>query len=106
MNSTKKTTPIVLERSECCVEIDPEMWAELLLYLSKRGWQPSVPTYYFFAPNLTVSKEDAEGLAIAGQQVLDDALRDPLAIYPVPFDMGKLAELVCFLEDGAFYVRH
>jgi len=94
----------VLERGERFIEIDREMWAEILLWLNKRGWQPSIPTSWFFAPNLTVSKEDAEGLAKAGQRVLDETLRDPLAIYPAPFKMGKLAELIGFLEEGAFRI--
>ena len=38
---------------------------------------------------------------MAGQRVLDEALCDPLAIYPTPFNMGKLAELVCFFEEVA-----
>lgn len=104
MSGTKKTASVVLERGEQFIEIDREMWAEILLYLSKSGWQPSIPSSCFLASNLSVSKEDAKGLAVAGQRVLDEALRDPLAIYPVPLNMGKLAELVGFLEEGAFRI--
>lgn len=95
---------IVLIREEWRVEIGAEMWAELLLFLSKRGWKPSIPTYYLLGQNLDVSQEDARSLASAGQAVLDEALRDPLAFYPVPFDKAKLAEIVCFCEEGAFSI--
>jgi hypothetical protein len=101
---TQIAASVVLERGEESIEIASEMWAEILLYLSKRGWQSSIPTSWFLASNLSVSSEDTKGLAVAGQRVLDEALRDPLAIYPVPFNMGKLAELVCFLEEGEFRI--
>jgi hypothetical protein len=104
MSRKKKSTPVLLERDEGFIEIDPEIWAEIILYLNKRGWQPSIPAHWFLAPNLIVSKADAIGIALAGQRVLDDAIRDPMAIYPLPFDMGKLAELVCFFEEGAFRI--
>lgn len=101
---TKITASVLIERGKCFIEIDPEMWVEIILYLNKRGWQPSIPAYWFLAPNLTVSKDDATGLALAGQRVLDEALHDPIAIYPIPFDMGKLAELVSFFMEGAFRI--
>ncbi len=104
MRKTQIAASVVLGRDEESIKIAPEMWAEILLYLSKRGWQPSIPTSSFLASNLSVSDEDAKGLALAGQRVLDEALRDPLAIYPVPFNMSKFAELVCFLEEGAFRI--
>jgi hypothetical protein len=104
VRKTQKPASVVLERGEESIKIAPEMWGEILLYLSKRGWQPSIPTSGFLASNLSVSNEDAKGLAVAGQRLLDEALRDPLAIYPVPFNMGKLAELVCFLEEGEFRI--
>jgi hypothetical protein len=96
--------PIVLMREESRVKIAPEVWAELLLFLSKRGWKPSIPTYYLLGQNLDISQEDASSLASAGQAILDEALHDPLAFYPVPFDMGKLAEIGCFCEGGAFSI--
>jgi hypothetical protein len=101
---TKKDASFMLERGKDFIEIEPEMWAEILLYLSKRGWQPSTPSYWFLATDLNVSKDDAKGLAMAGQGVLDEALRDPLKIYPTPFDIGKLAKIVYFIEEGAFRI--
>jgi hypothetical protein len=97
-------TDIILDGSEFQVKIPPEMWAELILFLSKRGWRPSFPTYFPMGRNLEVGKEDANSLASAGQSVLDEALYNPLAVYPVPFDMGKLAEIVCLCEEGAFRI--
>jgi hypothetical protein len=86
------------------VKITAEKWAEILLFLTKRGWRPSIPTQHLLAQELDVFKEDASSLAAAGQEVLDEALNDPLAFYPVPIDMGKLAEIVCFCEQGAFRI--
>ncbi len=104
MSKTQIAASIVLERGEESINIAPEMWAEIFLYLSKRGWQPSVPSSWFLASNLSVSDVDAKELAAAGQQVLDEASSDPMSIYPEPFDIGKLAALVCFLEGGAFRI--
>jgi len=96
------TRKVVLMRKDWQIVIASDMWSEILLFMTKRGWRPSVPTYYFFAEKLEVSQEDAISLAAMGQGVLDGALQNPLSIYPVLFDMGKLAEIVCFCEEGAF----
>jgi len=96
------TSEVVLMRKDWQIVIASDMWSEILLFMSKRGWRPSVPTYYLFAEKLEVSEEDAISLATAGQGVLDAALQNPLSVYPVSFDMGKLAEIVCFCEEGAF----
>jgi hypothetical protein len=104
VRKTQIAASIVFERGKESIKIAPEVWAEIILYLSQRGWQPSVPSRWFLASNLSVSDANAKGLAVAGQKVLDEASRDPLSIYPVAFDMGKLAELVCFLEGGVFLI--
>jgi hypothetical protein len=98
------TSSVVLARGEWQVKITAEKWAEILLFLNKRGWRPSVPTHYLLAGDFDLLKQDASSLAAAGQKVLDEALNDPLAFYPVPIDMGKLAEIVCFCEEGAFRI--
>jgi len=41
---------------------------------------------------------------ISGQNVLDQAIQAPLSIYPLNFDMGKLAEIVCFCEEVALRI--
>lgn len=101
---SKSTSVVVLMRGEWRIEVDSEMWSELLLFLSKHGGRVSIPARYLLANELNVSQEDASSLASAGQAILDEALHDPLAFYPVPFDMGKLAEIVCFCEGGAFSI--
>jgi hypothetical protein len=100
----RSTSVVVLMRGEWRIEIGAEMWSELLLFLSKRGWRSSIPAHSLLAHELNVAREDASSLAAAGQAVLDEALHDPLNVYPVPFDMGKLAEIVCFCEEGAFRI--
>ena len=50
------------------------------------------------------TKAESDAYRAHIQAVLDEALRDPLAFYPVPFDMGKLAEIVSFCEKGAFQI--
>jgi hypothetical protein len=102
MDSLSST--VVLIRKDWRIEINTEMWAEILLYLSKRGWQPSIPTHSFLAHNLNVSSDDASSFSVVGQEVLDQALREPLTVYPVPFDMGKLAEIIYFCEEGPFQI--
>ena len=96
--------PIVLTRGESRVKITDEKWAEILLFLTKRGWRPSVPTHCLLAQDLDVLEGDVSSLAAAGQKVLDEAVNDPFGFYPVPSDMGKLAEIVCFCEEGAFRI--
>jgi hypothetical protein len=75
------TRRVLIKRNNWVIEIAPEMWSEIILYLNKRGWQPSIPIHSFFASNLTVSKDDAKKLALAGQSVLDEALDDPIETF-------------------------
>ena len=47
----------------------------------------------------------AQSLAAAGQEVLDETMKDPLAAYSViKFDMGKFAEIVEFASQGEFVI--
>ncbi len=96
---------IVLERGDWRVEIDAQQWAEMLDFLEAHGWSPSVPANRFLQHGHAVSVADARKLNTAGQALLDEALAHPLFVYPIPFDMGKLAEVVTFCEEGAFCVR-
>ena len=75
------------------------------MYLTKRGWDPGCPVHWLLADGFDVTAERARSLGLAVQSVLDAALADPLGIYPVPFDMGKLAEIGTLCECGAFRIR-
>lgn len=101
----KSPSGVFLIRGEDRIDVPHGMWAELLLFLGKRGRQPSFPAYYLLG-NWEVPETDARQLAAIGQKALDDALHDPLNFYPVPFDMGKLAELVDFCQEGGFKVAN
>jgi hypothetical protein len=101
---SKPTSVVVLMRGERRVEIGFEMWSGLLLFLSKRRWRSSIPAHSLLAKEVNISQDDASNLAVAGQVALDEAVHDPLTVYPLPFDMGKLAEIVCFCEEGAFRI--
>ena len=101
----KLPPPIILMRGEDRVEVSPETWAKILNFLGQLGWKPSVPTHWFLAPKFDVSQEDAKSLAAAGRIVQEETVKDPLSAYNViEFDMGKLAEVVCFCEEGAFKI--
>jgi len=41
---------------------------------------------------------------ISGQNVLDQAIQARLSIYPLNFDMGRLAEIVYFCQEGALRI--
>lgn len=101
--SSKKNEQVILKRNDWKIEINPTEWAEILLYLVKNGWNPSVPSYYFLGQH-EVNETDAVNLRSIGQAVLNRALEKPLAVYPVSFNMGKLAEIVVFCEDGGFQI--
>lgn len=102
----KPLSTTILMRGDWRIEIATTEWAELLLFLSKQGWQPSIPTHSLLASYVSVSNEDATSLADSGQKILDEAMRNPLTFYPVPFDMGKMAEILCFCEEGAFQLQN
>jgi hypothetical protein len=96
---------LVFKRVNEAVEIENAAWAEIIVFLQKCGWKPSVPAYFFLATNYTVQEEDATSLAAAGQVVLEEALRDPFASYSaIRFDVGKFAEVIEFARGGAFAI--
>lgn len=96
---------IALQRGDWVVDVDASSWAEMLLFLSKCGWRPSVPTHSLLASNFHVSDDAAKGLAAAGEIVLEETLKDPLSACSVlQFDVGKLAEIVTFAAEGGFVI--
>jgi hypothetical protein len=83
-------------------EVPSKQWAEMLLLLEDRGWKPEQQRTWYLATGFQVSERDSEDLAQIGRRVLDAALADPAAIYPVRFDMAKFHEFVEFCEAGPF----
>ncbi len=66
--------------------------------ITRAKWIPPSSDY-------NVSEEDARSIAAAGQIVLEETLKDPLAAFSnIDFDMDKFAEIICFCENGAFRI--
>lgn len=64
-----------------------------------------MPVHHLLANDFTVTGDIAQSLAAAGQEVLDETMKDPLAAYSViKFDMGKFAEIVEFASEGEFII--
>jgi hypothetical protein len=98
---TKQRT-LVFEGPGRHVEVLSGEWAEMLVLLEDWGWQPEQRRVSYLAAGVEVSDPDARNLATVGQSVLDAALKDPLAVYPVSFDMGKFWEVIEFCKAGGF----
>ena len=47
---------------------------------------------------------EAKKINVAGQKILDNAIKNPFLVYPVLFDMGKFSEIVYFCEEGSFNI--
>jgi hypothetical protein len=96
---------LVFKRGADTVEIENPTWAKIIVFLQKCGWKPSVPAFYFLATNYSMNDSDARSLAVAGQVVLEETLRDPLGAYStIQFDMGKFAEIIEFAAHGGFAI--
>jgi|SRR3989344_1184418 len=85
-------------------EIHAEAWAKILLLVENWGWKPMKLRMSYLASGQDVSETDAHNLAAAGQRILDTALVNPLSVYPVDVDMGKLYEVVEFCKTGSFRI--
>ena len=96
---------LLLTREDWTIEVEPSTWSEILLFLTKCGWKPSVPVHHLSANDFTVTGDIAQSLAAAGEVVLDETMKDPLTAYSViKFDMGKFAEIVEFASQGEFVI--
>ena len=96
---------LLLIREGWTIEVEPSTWSEILLFLTKCGWKPSAPVHHLLANDFTMTGDIAQSLAAAGQIVLDETMKDPLAAYSViKFDMGKFAEIVDFASEGEFII--
>jgi len=92
-------------RGDECIEMHPETWAKILLFLTKCGWKPSVPSFYFLSGNYDMSESDAKNISVIGQIVLEEAMKDPFGAYSsIDFDMGEFYEIVNFCGKGAFQI--
>lgn len=86
------------------LEIHSERWAEILLLAQRWGWKPTQLSMFYLATNVDVPDADARSLARVGQKILDAALTNPLAVYPVRVDMGVLSEVTEFCSAGGFRI--
>jgi hypothetical protein len=103
VSAKQVTRTIVFDGAGGRYEVPPEQWAGMLLFLENWGWQPEKQLRMsYLASGIQVSDLDARNLAAIGQRVLDTALKDPAAIYPVSFDMAKLYQFVEFCGAGGF----
>ena len=96
----------VFKRDDWEIEVDPRTWEDILDFLLQCGWKSTVPTHRLLqVAQVTVNDDDAAALAAAGQTVLEETSKDPLAAYStINFDMGKFTEIIAFASDGAFTV--
>jgi hypothetical protein len=92
---------VVFEQGDLRVEVGRVDWFLMMQFLERRGWRPNIHWLNYLS-GVPVPERDALSLSEAGESALDDALRDPLSFYPVPFDMRKFAELVGFAKGGSF----
>ncbi len=99
----KKNKEVMLIRKDLTICADIKSWSEMLLFLNDKGWKPNGFLTTFLG-NREVSDFEAEQINVAGQKILDQALRNPISVYPVSFDMGKFAEIVSFCEEGSFCI--
>jgi len=90
-------------REDWTIRVDAESWSKMLLFLNDNGWKPANFISSFLG-NREVSDFEAKQINVAGQKILNQAIKDPLLVYPVLFDMGKFAEIVHFCEEGSFII--
>jgi len=93
----------LLIRDDWTIQVDAESWSKMLLFLNDNGWKPNNLLSSFLGDR-EVSDLEAKKINVAGQKILDQALRNPISIYPVSFDMGKFSEIVYFCAEGAFRI--
>lgn len=99
----KKNKYIHLINKDSTVQVDIKSWSDILLFLSNRGWKPTGPVISFLG-NREVNDFEAEQINVAGQKILEQALKSPMSVFPVSIDMGKLAEIIDFCEEGSFTI--
>lgn len=99
----KKCKEVFLINNDSTLQVDFIAWSEMLLFLNDRGWKPRRLLTSFLG-NKEVSISEVEQIRIVGKEVLNQVLKDPISIYPVPFDMGKFAEIIHFCEEGSFKI--
>jgi hypothetical protein len=98
MSAEQITRTIVFEGAGGRYEVPSKQWAEMLLLLEDRGWQPEQLRTSYLATAVQISNSESRNLAEIGRRVLEAALTDPASVYPVSFDMAKFHEFVEFSE--------
>ena len=95
-----------LERGDWSIEVEPTTWLEIVSFLNKQGWQPAVPILHMLRPTYEFDDELAIHFSQAGEIILAETLKNPMATYSViRFDMGKFAEIIELAKGGAFTIR-
>jgi hypothetical protein len=100
----QKVQPVVLERGGERLPLKPETWANILLFLSKRGLALSRPHYNLLGRNVAVSDQEAAAIASSGEEAFNQAMNDPATEYPMPCDMKRFGDVIVFCQQGAFRV--
>jgi hypothetical protein len=101
--SGRRTVRLV--RGDEVIDLKESAWALTLTCLVAHGWAPSVATDTLMSNSHRLNRQDAAALAAIGQEILGQALRDPLAM-KVRIDLAKLAAIVDLAARGAFHVQN
>ena len=96
--AVSKHKSLVFEGAGGRYEVSAEQWAEMLRFLNNWGWRPEATSDIVFGDRGVSLDGDSRNLAATGQHVLDTALKEPAAVYPVSFDMAKFYLLVEFCQ--------
>ncbi len=95
---------IKIIQQDLVIDIPRNQWAEILLLLQEYGWDSAEQDAFYLA-NVSVSKQDTDGIIQAGLKIQEKALKQPFDFYPTPVDMGILAEFIELCKEGGFLIR-
>ncbi len=84
---------LILSRGSEKFETTAKLWAEALLKAGDFGWKPEKPQLNYYASGAVISNDDASAIYDSLQKLFDAALKDPMSVYPVRFDMGEMYDL-------------
>lgn len=96
---------MILSRESEYFRIAEPEWADALLLALRFKWKPIGNSNSFLAKGFLVTTTNAIALSEAFDHVFELALKDPLFVFTLRVDMGKLYLLNEFLKGGAFEIR-
>lgn len=95
---------MILIGANAKLTLTTEQWANVIIVAEDAGWKPQQLRMVYLVSGTVVSAGDALAFSAALRRLLDTALKNPFAVYPIRVGMEFVSLCADLGEEGEFRI--